>query len=255
MIIYSERKKPHQPKPHTTLKISYSFYQWVQWELTPVASSYSQFFRLSPFPELSPLLYPLLISKLFLEKMFLWLIQATALFFLCPSFWGDNGNYAGMNFDFIHSYQQDTDQISDPDLAHSFWWNRPVSVSFTQSVCIRSTSNEITLQIGQWVFLFPENSQSSPQLLSTQWAPHSRHSALPGSLWSCQVLSPPSWNCEKQKPGQKRLSQEICMDPDIKMRPPKPPKDPICKVFSSLSWQRSSVKGTCLVLLKVSWHT
>lgn len=57
------RKIKNQPKPHRALKVSL-----ITQDVTSMASSYSHLFRLGNFPEWSPLLYPLPISKLFLEK-------------------------------------------------------------------------------------------------------------------------------------------------------------------------------------------
>lgn len=213
MTIYSERKKNN---PNYT----------EHWKSpTAFTSNYSEIWLLYPLPvpiSLGWLIFlivpPLSISKLFLEKIFLQLQnfcrifakfcrKATSLFLLCPQLlrWWWKWCW--------HEFRLDSLLAAGHWSALRDWPFSPLGeIGQWVPLSLSLLENEIKVHCrsDSGYFFFFGSSQTSP------W-PSQQKFCCP-RIFAFQVLLSPSLNCEKWSPGQKRHSQEICTDPEIKMR-------------------------------------
>lgn len=195
------RKIKNQPKPHRALKVSL-----ITQDVTSMASSYSHLFRLGNFPEWSPLLYPLPISKLFLEKN----LSAT----------GTN-NCIIFALSIIFAFEVMMEIMlawiltlfipTSRTLIRSqvLTWLTPFgeigqwSDSFTESVCRRAIKLHCRSDNDSFLFPWKQPDQSIAPLHKV--SPSQQKFCCP-RIFVIQVLSSSSLNWEKLRPGQKRHS-------------------------------------------------
>lgn len=203
-------------------------------------------------PQLYPLLWGSYLSALSWESLSAAGISHCIVFLLSAAFWGDNG----IMLVWILTALIPTSRILWSD--HGSWpcffplWNMSLSISFNNSVYIKNNSTNnytaeqipvisFTLQTAWW-YVVPIN-----KLHILQYTTYS----LSGLLWLSGVLS-----CLiVRNKGTEKKSIHRKSPTDIKSRPPKPIKYPVCKTSPSFFWQVTSVEGILLVLLKGSWHT